>query len=437
MATLALPLEARRTRPAVSPPSATTGRPTRIIPVAEGGGCWPDKLRPCARRATRRRRTPAPAPPSRGRTPPRRRRARGTCGRSSRCRRRAAAAVMSISPPSAAPAAADVMSSHVPVFPPSERAPARGRTAVRRLAPRPPSLCSGHALDSRRSPRRIHRLCSPVAHRRPHSRSRTAASGLPEAPAPDLPEDRGCARPQQASPVKQSPCRAARADTGARPSSRSRRPGRHEVRARVGSRSVTISLDSRRSAPGASLVCQPPWTPSPWRASPSISARSYNEAHPHDEPIKPNRLRLSSDADRRLVDFKSPVGAAVKDGSAYTFSEQDLNDQQAPPQEQTPPPLPPRLLPFPRRCRVRRNVARVRASPETIAGPVGRVPLRRGSGRREARALADAAVRVRCAPARSCRAARRRWSTTRRAAGPATAGRRDAAAAPASTRPTS
>ena len=132
-------------------------------------------------------------------------------------------------------------------------------------------------------------------------------------------------------------------------------------------------------------------------------AKSYNEAHPHDEPIKPNRLRLSSDADRRLVDLKSPVGAAVKDGSAYTFSEQDVNDQQAPSQEQTPPPLPPRHLPFPRRCRVVGRGLVLRASPETIADPVGRVPLRGGSGRKggaRARGLLRArALRARGAPA--------------------------------------
>ena len=50
-----------------------------------------------------------------------------------------------------------------------------------------------------------------VAPRRPHSQIRTAPSGLPEAPAPPLPEDWGCATPKS-TPVKQSPrdgtCRA-------------------------------------------------------------------------------------------------------------------------------------------------------------------------------------------------------------------------------------
>ena len=69
-----------------------------------------------------------------------------------------------------------------------------------------------------------------VAPLRPHSRIRTASSGLPEAPAPSLPEDWGCARPQKATPVKQSPGAGLSAPSPPCPSSPSPRRGRHEVR---------------------------------------------------------------------------------------------------------------------------------------------------------------------------------------------------------------
>ena len=166
----------------------------------------------------------------------------------------------------------------------------------------------------------------------------------------------------------------------------------------VGSRSVTISLDSPKASHTVKLSLPASMDAEPVARVAEHFAKSYNEAHPGEPPIKPNRLRLSSDADRRLVDLKSPVGAAVKDGSAYTFSEQDVNDQQASHQEQTPPPLPPRHLPFPRRCRVVGRGLVLRASPETIADRLAEFPFGAEVVVREARALADGSVRVRCAP---------------------------------------
>lgn len=162
----------------------------------------------------------------------------------------------------------------------------------------------------------------------------------------------------------------------------------------INSRSVTLSLDSPKASHTMKLSLPASMAGEPVVRVAEHFAKSYNEAHP-DAKIKPNRLRLSSDADRRLVDLKTPVGSAVHDGRAYTFSELEVQ-QQPTPELETVPPSPPR--PFPRRCKVVGRGLLLRASPETIADRLAEFPFGAEVTVREARLLSDGSVRVRCAP---------------------------------------
>ena len=59
----------------------------------------------------------------------------------------------------------------------------------------------------------------------------------------------------------------------------------------VGSRSVTISLDSPKASHTVKLSLPASMDAEPVARVAEHFAKSYNEAHPGEPPIKPNRLR--------------------------------------------------------------------------------------------------------------------------------------------------